>query len=223
MVAEPGSGTAPPLAERELLEEAVVDLMVERGYEGMTVAAVAARAGLPPEAFGRHFADLDDAILQAFRRYRNEFNARLRAAFEREQSWRDSLRAAAYAAARYLRDNPRVARFGTIQMFEAGQMAQVERESQLHEMVDLIDAGRGELDDPDSIGRGVAEGVLGSVYGSLVREIKAGRGTRAAEDFVPELMYVAVRPYLGHEVAREELTIPAPPDRGAGAGGAAPR
>ena len=204
-----------PSGERALLEEAVVDLMVERGYQEMTAEAVAARAGMAREAFDRHFATVDDAILSTFRRHAGEFNAVLREAFEREGSWRDSLRAAAYAAARYVRDHSRVARFGTIQLFEAGPMAQVERESQLHEMVDLIDAGRGELDSPDSIGRGVAEGVVGSVYESLVREIQAGRGTGSAEEFVPGLMYIAVRPYLGQEAAREELAIPPPPEPGA--------
>jgi hypothetical protein len=33
-----------------------------------------------------------------------------------------------------------------------------------------------------------------------------------AEDVVPDLMFVAVRPYLGHEAAREELSIPPPRD-----------
>jgi hypothetical protein len=89
-------------------------------------------------------------------------------------------------------------------------MAQAQRESHLQRMVEMIDAGRQELDDPDSLGRGVAEGVFGSIYSHLVKDVQAGKGTKAAEDYVPELMYIAVRPYLGHEAAMEELTIPAP-------------
>ena len=175
--AERRPGPKPPLGERRQLEAAVVELMVERGYERMTIGAVAERAGLAPEAFARHFAGLDDAILQTFRRSRDEFNALLHEAFARERRWRDALEPLPYAAARYMRENPGVVSFGTTRMFEAGLMAQAERESQLHEMVDLIDAGRGELDDPDSVGRGVAEGVFGSIYESLVKEVRAGRGT----------------------------------------------
>jgi hypothetical protein len=63
------------------------------------------------------------------------------------------------------------------------------------------------------MGRGVAEGVIGSIYGLLVKELQDGDGVAAAEGYVPEMMYLAVRPYLGHDVAREELSIPPPPER----------
>jgi len=39
-----------------------------------------------------------------------------------------------------------------------------------------------------------------------------GRLSSAPVELVPELMYGAVRPYLGEEAARRELTIPPPPD-----------
>jgi hypothetical protein len=81
-------------------------------------------------------------------------------------------------------------------------------------IVDLIDAGRNELADPDAIGRGVAEGVLGSIYEITIRDLASGLGTSSAEAIVPQLMYVAVRPYVGHELAREELVLPAPPEPG---------
>jgi AcrR family transcriptional regulator len=192
------------------LIEAAIDLMVERGYEAMTVEMVVERAGFRCADFGRHFADLQDCVLQAYWRYTDEFTELVFSAYQRERSWRDGLRVAAYAAARYIRDNPRIVRFGSVCLFEAGMMAQAQRESHLHRMVDLIDAGRRELDDPESMSRAVAEAAFGSIYEAVIKEMQAGRGTKAAEDFVPELMYIAVRPYLGHEVAREELTIPPP-------------
>jgi AcrR family transcriptional regulator len=203
-------------AERQRLDDAVVGLMVEQGYERMTAPAVAERAGVGPAEFERYFADVEDAVLQVYWRHTDEFTALVWAAYEAEGSWRDGLRAGAYRAARYLRDNPDIVRFGTVQMFGAGLMAQAQRESHLHRMVDLIDAGRQELDDPDSIGRGVAEGVFGSIYELLVKEVQGEGGTRAAAEFVPDLMYIAVRPYLGHEAAREELRMPPPPEAAAG-------
>lgn len=198
--------------EREHICEAMIDVVLERGNEEATVELVVDRAGVDRSTFDRYFDDPQDCILQAYWAHTDRYTALVTGAFEREGNWRDSLRAAAYTAARYIRDNPRIVKFGTIQMFEAGPMAQAQRESHLHQMVELIDAGRQELDDPDSLGRGVAEGVVGSIYQTLVKEVQQGRGTGSAENFVPELMYIAVRPYLGHEVAREELTIPPPPE-----------
>ena len=199
-----------PEEERDRICEAMIDIVIESGNDGVTPEAAAERAGLERAAFDRHFESAEDCILQAYWKHTDEFTERVEAAFNREDAWRDALRAAAYEAAAYVRENPRIVRFGTIQMFQVGPMAQAHRESHLHRMVDLIDAGRREMDDPDSAGRGVAEGVFGSIYQHLVKEVQAGRGTGSAEEFVPGLMYIAVRPYMGHEVALEELSIPPP-------------
>jgi len=208
--------SAEPSTERARLREAVVEVVIEAGYEGASVEAICERAGIDRAAFERHFADLQAAVIGTYWDYTNEFNERLRAAYERGSDWRSSLRGAAYAAAYYIRDRPQVVRFGTLILFQAGAMAQAERESHLQQMVDLIDAGRGETDDPDSLDRGVAEGAFGSIYESVVRAVRSGEGTRSAPDIVPELMYISVRPYLGQEAAREELAIPPPPERRAG-------
>ena len=98
-----------------------------------------------------------------------------------------------------------------IQMLGVGDMAQAYRDRYLGEIVNLIDEGREELPDPDSMSRDVAIGVFGSIYQFLLRELEGGREPVTAESFVPQLMYIAVRPYLGHDAAREELTVEAPP------------
>ena len=186
--------------------------MLESGYEAASVEAILARSGCNRSAFDRHFPDLRTAVIATYWDHTEVFNERLRVAYERGTDWRSSLRFAAYAAAYYIRDHPKVVRFGTLILFQAGAMAQAERERHLAQMVDLIDAGRGELDDPTSFGRGVAEGVFGSTYELIIRAQQNGSGTRSAVEMVPELMYIAVRPYLGREAAREELIIPPYPD-----------
>ena len=92
-------------------------------------------------------------------------------------------------------------------MREGSDMAQALRDNYLQRIVDMVDEGRGELDNPDSIGRGVAEGVCGSFIGFLMRELQSRGGPRSAEEMIPEMMYIAVRPYLGPKVALEELHV----------------
>jgi hypothetical protein len=150
--------------------------------------------------------------MDAYAHHTADFDTRLQAAYMRGRDWRESLRGAAYASAFYIRDNPRVVRFGTLILFQAGAMAQAERDRHLHRLVDLIDAGRQELDDPSALDRGVAEGIFGSIYETVVREQQRKASTASAVEAVPQMMYIAVRPYLGHEAAREELQIPPPAD-----------
>jgi hypothetical protein len=78
-------------------------------------------------------------------------------------------------------------------------------------IVDLIDAGRVESDDPDSVPRDIATGAFGSVYEFLVKQFHDGADISRLERYVPDLMYLAVSPYVGHDRAREELLIPPPP------------
>jgi AcrR family transcriptional regulator len=191
----------------------MVDVVLEHGYEAADAEAVAARAGLPRAEFDRLFADPEECFLRAYwALVAGPFEQRIFDAYESQGSWREGLRAAGYAAARFVRDFRRESQFGSIAMMEAGPMAQIHREGQLQHIVDLIDAGRQELADPDSLGRSVAEAALGSLYQAAVREVSGEASSEPLEARVPELMYVAVRPYLGHQIAREELSIPPPPE-----------
>lgn len=47
---------------RERLEEAALDLFLERGYEATTVAEITRRAGLSHRSFYRHFADKREVL-----------------------------------------------------------------------------------------------------------------------------------------------------------------
>lgn len=204
---------APAIAVPSLarLRDATMDVVLAVGVDDATVEAVLDRADVSQGEFDRRFDSLEDCCIWVFEKNAAEFDADVIGAFEAHPRWRDGLRAAAYAAARFMVDNPRNVRFGVMAMLRLGPMAQVHRERQLHRMVDLIDAGRQELEDPDSVPRSVAEAVFGSIYALVAKRITESGVTASAESFVPELMYVAVRPYLGDEAAREELTIPPPP------------
>jgi AcrR family transcriptional regulator len=197
----------------ECIRRAIIDLVVEGGYPETTIEAVVVRAGVKRADFERRFADKGDCCLRVYEAQLADLDRLVVGAYLSHEAWRDRLRAAAYAAASYASDHPREVVFGEIQMREGSEMVQACRDAYLQRMVDLVDAGRAELDDPDSLGRVAAEQALGATYTLLLKRLQEERGTRAIREIVPELMYVAVRPYVGHEVAREELRIPPPPER----------
>jgi len=206
------------MSERERLMDALMDCVLEQGWEATDEDAICERAGLPRASFDAEFGGVAACYEATYERNYAVFERLVFDAYE-GGSWRDSLRGSAYAAARYLRDHDREVRFGTVPVAEQSELVVASRDHAFQRLVDLIDRGRQEMDDPDSLGRGVAEGVLGSIYETLVRRMGQGEATNSAETFVPELMYIAVRPYLGHEVAKEELSIPPPPDPAASADG----
>lgn len=203
--------------DRKRIEAAAFDLVLERGYAETTVDAVCERAEVTGEQFHRYFPDLQAWVVATYTQINDEFDCCVRAAYEAADGWRESLRAAAYAAADFFAEHPREVRFGTVAITEAGEMVAARRDANLQHFVDLIDAGRQELPDPDALGRSVAESVIGAIFERLMKD--AGRGgVGHARKLVPELMYLAVRPYLGHAEALKELSTPPPFPPGAGPG-----
>jgi AcrR family transcriptional regulator len=205
-MAEAGEG-----GERDRIREAVLDLVFDHGCDGTSVEMVVARAGVEEGAFEREFGDLENCFLEIYLESNDRFRETVEAAYAEGETWRENLRSAAYAAARFLEKRPREVRLNVSQVFAAGEMAVIERDRYYQLFVDYIDAGRQELDDPDSMSRSVAEGVMGSIAAAMFKGVAQTGDAGKAEDFVPELMFIAVRPYLGHEVALEELQISPPP------------
>lgn len=192
----------------QLLCEALLDLACEHGYSAVTVAAVVERAGVGREQFSAHFPSLESCALALFDRIEESFEDRVGAAFAGEPRWPDSLRAASYAVAGWIEDNPSEVRFAAVEMLWVSELAQARREAGFQQFWTMIDAGRGEAADPDSVPASAAESVIGSIAGLLTRRLQDG--TLKPYDLVPELMSLAVRPYLGEEAAGRELRTPPP-------------
>jgi AcrR family transcriptional regulator len=197
--------------KRERICEAMIDLVLERGFEATTVEALVGRAGVRRADFERHFAGKEECVLAIIDTETDRFIKTVFSAYEQHSLWRDGMRAAAYAAARFVRDNTPYIRFSTVMMNGATDLARTHRDMSFQLFAEIIDAGRQELDDPDSVSPETALTVIGSIVQLIFREVGRHGGTAEAESFVPELMYQAVRPYLGNAEALKELSIPPPP------------
>jgi len=198
-------------ADRSAFTKAVVDLTFERSYEAVTVADIAARAGSSEAGFESLFASKQECAVAALEEMIASNRRAVRGAFESEPRWPDSLRAAAYAQARWIVDNPRKTRFGMLETLWASELTSALRDQLFGEYIAMVDAGRSVAPDPDSVPPLTAESVVGSIAQVLARYSER-EGGRDPFTGVPEMMYLAVRPYLGEEAARRELTIPPPSD-----------
>jgi AcrR family transcriptional regulator len=172
---------------------------------------VCERAELDREEFDRRFAGKDDCAAQIFDFWRDFYLRQIWSAYESQAAWRDGLRAAGYASAGVFDHHPRETRFCLVEMTRAGNVHQAKVELILRSAVEMIDAGRQQLEDPESISRSTAEWVAGSFMQMALKRLSESPDFRVRE-LVPELMYTAVRPYLGEQVALEELAIPPPAD-----------
>jgi AcrR family transcriptional regulator len=189
---------------------ALVEIVAERGYEAADVDAVVARAGITIAEFRARFADKEDCVQQVFEGFIEDFLAQVRGAFEAEERWPTSLRAAAYATTDWIDDHPDTARFGMVDVLAArNEMIRVRREEIFVWCAGLIDAGRALAPDPAAVPESAAVMAIGAVVQIVARRMQTGEDLELGR-LVPELMYGAVRPYLGEEAARAELRAPRP-------------
>jgi AcrR family transcriptional regulator len=195
------------------IAKALVDVVVERGYEAASVEEVVERAGVSRAEFDRRFDGKEDCVRAVFDAFATEFERRVGLAYAAHHDWRTGLRAAAYECAHWMTENPKLVHFGAVELLAAeSEMIRVRREQAFAFAAGLIDAGRAGARDPEAISDSTAVMAIGSIVQLLIHRLQSGAEIGEPRRLIPELMYVAVRPYVGEEVAREELTMPPPGD-----------
>jgi AcrR family transcriptional regulator len=184
----------------------MIDLCYERGFAALTVEDLCGRAGADRADFDRRYADLEDCFCQVYEQLAAEFLARMEAAYEGEQGWRNRIRALAYACLHHLEEDPARAHFTVLESASAGEGARLIRDRVLAELSSYLDRGRQEPDAPDYLSRNTADSLNGAVFRQMLAAIANDQNERFAE-VLPELMYAAILPYVGPEAAAEELQI----------------
>ena len=207
--ARPGRGGGADVNYEDRLAEALLDLCFERGYRNLNLPALLERAALDEAAFHRRFDDLEDCFVSVLEELSGEFLVAVAAAAGSEEAWRAQIRAVAYRILRFLKEDERRAHFLFVESPKGGDRAQLIRDRGLEAMFDLIDRGRAELADPESISRATSEALAGTIFNQIQIAIEQQALDAVA---VPPLMYAVVLPYVGVEVAAEELSISAPED-----------
>jgi AcrR family transcriptional regulator len=195
----------PGQLERPAIEAALIDEVVARGYPQAGADGVCRRAGVDGESFNRYFADLEDGYCLVLERLVSEIFGRIGDALEGEETWQGQMRAAAYAIFDYFGEDHDRAIFIMVEAFFAGERAQLIRDGAIEVVTDLIDQGRLDLLEPETLSRATSEAIAGSVFHQVRWALE--REDPDAAELVPQLMYSVVQPYLGIEEGRRELAI----------------
>lgn len=195
-------------ADRARLLDSLTDLCFEVGYRHLTPADLLERAELGAAVFDRYFGDLEDCFCAAYARARDDLFGEIEAAIADKPDWRDRIRVTAYVMVRFLARDPRVTHLAAIEVRAVGERATLLATEAARFLYDLIDEGRRQQGNR-SISKATAESVGGGIWGQIYSAID--QGEPLTEEAVPDLLYLAVLPYLGPEAAAEELRIPPPP------------
>ena len=195
--------------QRERLLAAALRATAELGYREMSVQDVLDRAGVSRPTFYEHFENKEACFLTALDAAGGRLRTRIDAAnTSAEGTWRDRLRVALEELLRFVAEEPDAAATLVVEARAACPAALLRRDELLDHFAacldDQIRAEPPEGSPPSAIASaGVVGGIEALLYSRLNKE-EAG----SLEGLLPALMYFAVLPFEGHQVASEELAVP---------------
>ena len=189
--------------ERKLILDALIEIGAEQGYAETTIATILDRTSLDRATFDRHFRSKYDGFISAWQEINETCMRRMLEAYNSRENWPDRLRAVARRVVEGLLDDPARAVFA-IEVLATGDAARARRDMTMRVVASLIDAGRSEMEDPESVPHTTAEALAGAAYGQIYSRVVRGRPEELPE-LVPQLMSATVMPYLGIDAALAEL------------------
>jgi AcrR family transcriptional regulator len=190
-------------SQRDRMIEAMIAAVAEKGFSETTVADIISRAGVSRATFYEQFADKEDCFIAAYADVMGSMLTFVAEGFaaDGDRDWIDSVRGGARSLLSYLAQNPVAVRVGIVEGFGAGARARDHYQEAVGSFFPFLDAGRELIDDGDRVPREAARVVVGGISAMVFNEASAGRAGNLP-NLLPEMVYLAVVPYLGHEEAR---------------------
>lgn len=179
-----------------------------RWGEAISLADIAARAGVSPRRLRAQFADVEACFLAAFEWCSQRAGATLAQAYDGEHGWVEGVRSALTAALELIEQEPDLARLWIVYALGGGPRVMRSRAAAIATLAAHVDRGRLESRvraEPPAI---TAEGVVGALLVVLQTRLLASK-PESPGALRGELMSLILLPYLGSAAARRELTRPA--------------
>jgi AcrR family transcriptional regulator len=190
--------------ERATIAAAMLSLSGELGYSRTSVLRVAERSGVSVGQFYFHFPNRAGCFAAAYEAEAEALCTEMLAAAARQSGWRFGLRAALERLFAFALERPAVAQAILSEVYVAGGDALVKHEEVLERLSHAVDSARREIPSRQApppvtatfmVGAG-EEFLRAGLTGTEPERLWASQG---------ELMQLIVAPYLGDEVAEQEL------------------
>jgi AcrR family transcriptional regulator len=162
------------LTQRERIVRAAALVVVERGYESLSIPAISAAAGTSNQTFYEHFGSKRDAFLAAFEILGAEALTKAADAFERETDHAEAIGASLRALLEHIAANALFARLAFFELPTAGPVALDHADAMLASFSALLnpaaDSGIG-----GPLPQSILEAIPSGIWAVIQHEIVHGR------------------------------------------------
>lgn len=192
---------------RQAILDALVQAVALRGYDRTTLDRVLLLAEVPAPVFDEHFEDKQDCLLAALDDLIDRIERSISARIDGSRPWPERVRLGLQALLTALADDPSGARVALVECLSAGEPAIARVRSAVAKTIPVLEAGRrGEggaavsAAGTDHLPAQTSEAVVGGIASILHRRVLEG-DTAQLPALLPDLLYFALMPYIGHERA----------------------
>ena len=186
--------------QRERMLLAVAEAVAEQGFVTTTVADIIARARLSRRTFYEHFADKEECFLAAYDTVVEQLLSAVGQAYEQADGWTQKVHDGLETFLAYLAAEPAFARMCIVEVVAAGPEARSRRDAAMRVFVDFLGPGHAEAPRGVVVPVLAAEIVVGGIYEIIYSRLQRDAANELVE-MLPELLYAALVPYIGHAAA----------------------
>jgi AcrR family transcriptional regulator len=181
----------------------VVGAVADHGYRQTTIAHICARAGVSRATFYEHFADKEDCFLAAYEDMDGRLQAFVLSALEGVEGVADRVRAGTRAFLLGLVADEDITRVAIVEVIAAGPKARAAYERSVYAFAPIVEEARSLVEHGERLPPNIGRVVVSAVAAVVFREAVAGR-IRDLPSLLPELVYLVLVSFVGHERALEE-------------------
>jgi AcrR family transcriptional regulator len=194
--------------------DAFVRTVAREGYDRTTIEEVLVLAKVPEPVFYEHFEDRQDCLLAALEELIAGIEGAVSEQVDRSAPWPERVRIGLQTLLAALAGHPDGARVAFVECLSAGEPAIARLRLAMASLVPTLEEGRsrgrdrGEDDEApppntDHLPPHTSEAVVGGIASIVHRRVLESH-TAELPALLPDLLYFALMPYLGHERALAE-------------------
>jgi AcrR family transcriptional regulator len=187
---------------RRFIFDALIETVASRGYDRTTIERVLSVAQVPAPVFDEHFENKQDCFLQALDKLIGRLEQQLLEPPRRPVSWPERIRLGLETLLTELAEHPAAARVAIVECLSAGDASVARLHTALARFVPVLEEGQAHDSSRESSGSEqlpsqTSAAVIGGIASIVHRRVLEGH-TAELPALLPDLLYFALLPYLGH-------------------------
>lgn len=190
--------------QRGRILQATAAVTMEKGYANTTVADIVAAAGVAKEAFYRHFADREEAFLEAQDHPSRQILDTLVTAYFSAEEWPERIWRGLGTLLELIAANPVMAHLRLVECYTAGPVAVRRGEEATRSFTIFLEEGYRQRPEAGELPRLWSQLIAGGIMEIIQHDVASGR-TAELPRRLPQLAYVAIAPFLGPAGAIEAI------------------